>query len=70
MKSVDVISGACIEFCVEKNNKDLKFKFGNHEIVSNYSNNFAKDCTPNWSEEIFLLKKVKNIPWTYVISDR
>ena len=25
---------------------------------------------PNWSEEIFLIKKIKNIvPWTYVIND-
>ena len=25
---------------------------------------------PNWSEEIFVVKKVKNtVPWTYVIND-
>ena len=25
---------------------------------------------PNWSEEVFLIKKIKNtIPWTYVIND-
>ena len=25
---------------------------------------------PNWSEEIFVIKKVKNtVPWTYVIND-
>ena len=25
---------------------------------------------PNWSEEIFVLKKIKNtVPWTYVIND-
>ena len=25
---------------------------------------------PNWSEEIFITKKIKNyIPWTYVIND-
>ena len=25
---------------------------------------------PNWSEEIFIIKKVKNtVPWTYVIDD-
>ena len=25
---------------------------------------------PNWSEEVFVIKKVKNtIPWTYVIND-
>ena len=25
---------------------------------------------PKWSEEIFVIKKIKNtVPWTYVISD-
>ena len=25
---------------------------------------------PNWSEEVFVIKKVKNtVPWTYVIND-
>ena len=28
------------------------------------------DYTPNWSEEIFVIKTVKNtVPWTYIISD-
>ena len=31
---------------------------------------FAKVYLPNWSEEVFVIKKVKNtVPWTYVISD-
>ena len=30
---------------------------------------FAKDYTPNWSEKVFVIEKVKNtVPWTYVIS--
>ena len=25
---------------------------------------------PNWSEEVFVIKKVKNtVPWTYIIND-
>ena len=29
-----------------------------------------KGYTPNWSEEVFVIKKVKNaVPWTYVIND-
>ena len=29
-----------------------------------------KDIPPNWSEEVFEIKKVKNtVPWTYVIND-
>ena len=31
---------------------------------------FANGCTPSWSEEVFVVKKVKNtVPWTYVIND-
>ena len=30
---------------------------------------FAKSHVPNWSEEVSVIKKVKNtVPWTYVIS--
>ena len=34
--------------------------------ISKYKNIFAKGYTPNWSEEVFVIKK---IPWTYVIDD-
>ena len=38
--------------------------------ISKYKNVFAKEYTPNWSEEAFVIKKVKNtLPWTYVIYD-
>ena len=38
--------------------------------MSKYKNIFAKGYVPNWSEEDFVIKKVKNtVPWTYVISD-
>ena len=31
---------------------------------------FAKGYVPNWSEGVFLIKKVKNtVPWTYGIID-
>ena len=31
---------------------------------------FAKAYTANWSEEVFVVSKIKNtVPWTYVISD-
>ena len=37
--------------------------------MSKYKNVFAKDYPSNWSEEVFVIKKVKNtVPWTYVIS--
>ena len=38
--------------------------------ISRYKNVFAKGYNPNWSEEVFVIKKIKNtVPWTYVISD-
>ena len=38
--------------------------------ISKYKNVFAKEYTPNWSEEAFVIKKVKNtLPWTYVTYD-
>ena len=50
--------------------KDPKFKVGDHVRISKYKNIFAKGYMPNWSEEVFVVKKVKNtVPWTYVIND-
>ena len=38
--------------------------------ISKYKNIFAKGYMPNWSREIFVIKKIKNIvPWTYPIND-
>ena len=52
------------------NEKDPKFKIGDHFEISKYKNSFAKGYTPNWSEEAFLLNEIKNaVPWAYVISD-
>ena len=32
-------------------------------------NTFAKVFTPNWCEEVFVIKKVRNtVSWTYVIN--
>ena len=42
------------------NDNDPKFKVGNHVRISKYKNIFAKDYTPNWSEEVFMIKEVKN----------
>ena len=50
--------------------KNLKFRAGDNVRISKYKNIFAKGYTPNSSEEIFVIKKIKNtVPWTYVISD-
>ena len=48
----------------------LKFKVSDHVRISKYKNIFTKGYTPNWSEEVFVIKEIKNtVPWTYVIND-
>ena len=70
MKPVDVKDNTYIDFEKEVNNKDPKFKISDHFRISKYENIFAKGYTPNWSEEVFVISKIKNtIPWTYVIND-
>ena len=70
MKPIDVKDNTYINTDKETNDKDPKFKVGDHVRISKYKNIFAKGYTPNWSEEIFVIKKVKNtVPWTYVIND-
>ena len=48
-----------IDFKKEVNDKGPKFKVGDHVRISKYKNIFAKGYTPNWSEEVFVIKKVK-----------
>ena len=70
MKPVDVKDNTYIDFRKEFHDKNPKFKVGDHVITSKHKNIFAKDYTPYCSEEVFLIKKVKNtVPWAYVISD-
>ena len=69
-KPTDVKDNTYINTDKETNDKDPKFKVGDRVKISKYKNIFAKGYTPNWSEEIFVIKKVKNtVPWTYVIND-
>ena len=70
MKPIDVKDNTYINADKEINNKDPKFKVGDCVRTSKYKNIFAKGYMPNWSEEVFVIKKVKNtVPWTYVIND-
>ena len=57
MKPID---DTYIDFGKEVNDNDPKFKVGDHMRVSEYKNIFAKGYTPNWSEEIFIIKKIKD----------
>ena len=70
MKPVEVKSKPYIDYSKEINDKDPKFKIGDIARISKYRNIFAKDYTPNWSEEVFVIMKVKNtVSRTYVIND-
>ena len=70
MKPIDAKDNTYFNTDKEINNKNPKFKIGDRVRISNYKNIFAKGYTPNWSEEVFVIKKVKNtVPWTYVIKD-
>ena len=70
MKPIDVKDNTYINFKKEVNDKNAKFKVGDHVRISKYKNIFCKGYIPNWCEEIFVISKIKNIvPWTYVIND-
>ena len=70
MKPIAVNDNTCININKKVNNKYLKFKVGDHVRISKYKNIFAEDYTQSWSEEVFVIKEIKNtVSWTYVIND-
>ena len=70
MKPIDVTNDSYAEYNEESNKKSPKFKVGDHVRISKYKNIFAKEYVPNWSEETFIVSKIKNtVPWPYVIND-
>ena len=60
MKPVEIKSNTCIDSSKEINNIDSKYKIGEPIKIPKYKNFFVKIYTPNWSEEVFEIKKVKN----------
>ena len=70
MKPVDVKDDTYIDIEKEVNDRDPKFKVGDHIRISKYKNVFAKGYTSNRSEEVSVISKIKNtVPWTYVVND-
>ena len=59
MKPIDVIDNTYIDSMElpRSNDKNPKFKVGDHVRISKYKNIFAKGYTPNWSDEVFVIKK-------------
>ena len=69
MMPVDVKSSTYVDFNEENNKEDPKFEVTAHVIISKYKNIFVKGYTSNWSEEVFMIKKIKNaMLWAYFIS--
>ena len=64
IKPIDVTQDSYAEYNEDSNvTKDFK-------RISKYKNIFSKGYTQNWSEEVFVVSKIKNtVPWTYVIYD-
>ena len=70
MRPVDVKDNTYINFGKKVNDEDPKFQVGDYVRISKYKNIFTKRYTPSWSEEAFVISKIKNaVLWTYVIDD-
>ena len=70
MKPANVKSSTYIDFDKENDKEGPKFKVSDYVRLWKCKNIFTKGYVPNWSEEVFVIKKVKNaVPWTNVISD-
>ena len=70
MKPIDVKDNTYVDSKKEVNDKDPKFNVGDPAKTSKYKYIFVKGYTPNWSEEAFVVNKIKNtVPCSYVIND-
>ena len=70
IKPIDVTSDSYAKYDKDSYVTKLKLKFGDNVRISKYRNIFAKGYTENWSEEVFVVSKIKSaVPWAYVISD-
>ena len=70
MKPIEVTSYSYTEHNEDSNVTKPKFKGAGHVKISKYKTIFDKGYIQNWSEEIFVVSKIKDtVPWTYVISD-
>ena len=59
-KPIDVTSDFYAEYSEDSNEKDPKFKVGDHVRISKYKNIFVKGYTQNWPEEVFVVSKIRN----------
>ena len=57
MKPVDVNPSMYIGFNEENDKEGNKFKVGGHVRISKHKIIFAKTYVPNWSEDVFVIKR-------------
>ena len=70
LKPVDIKSNTYIDSSKKINDENPKLKIGDNVRILKYKNLFATEYSPNWCEEVFVIKKVKNtVPWAYVINN-
>ena len=70
MKPIDVKSDSFAEYNEESNEKVYKFKLGDNVGISKYKTFFAKGYTPNRSEKVFFISKIKStVPLPYVVNN-
>ena len=60
MKPTDVTTASYAEYNENSNKRNPKFKVGDHVRICKYKKFFAKGYAPNWSEEVFVVNKIKN----------
>ena len=69
VKPTDFTSDSYAEYNEDSNEKDPKSKVDDRVRISKYRNIFAKRYTQNWSEEVFIITKIKDtVPLAYVMS--
>ena len=59
MKPIEVTSDSYAERNEDSNKNEPKFKVGDRVRISKYKNVFAKGYTQNWSQEVFIVSKIK-----------
>ena len=68
MKPTNVNQGTYIDYGIRNNDKDAKFKVGDCGRIPKYKNIYLKDYTPNWSKEVFVIKKEKILNHKHTLS--
>ena len=70
MKPIEVKDNTYIDSIKEVNDKDPKFKVGDHVRISKYKKMLLKDILQIGLKKFFLIKEVNyTVPWIYVIND-